>query len=101
MRIADPRFRGLGITAGRRAFIQYGTISRFQAVVNFRQFAFALRLNAKVLDAFARVLPQALAEAIEALWANKARSRAMGEAGRARVLGLGLSWDRVVETLCR
>ena len=45
--------------------------------------------------------PQALAEAIEALWANKARSRAMGEAGRARVLGLGLSWDRVVETLCR
>ena len=42
-----------------------------------------------------------LADAIEALWANKARSRAMGEAGRARVLGLGLSWDRVVETLCR
>ena len=45
--------------------------------------------------------PQALADAIEALWADKARSRAMGEAGRARVLGLGLSWDRVVEVLCR
>lgn len=45
--------------------------------------------------------PQALAEAIEALWANKARSAAMGQAGRARVLGLDLSWDRVVEVLCR
>jgi glycosyltransferase involved in cell wall biosynthesis len=44
--------------------------------------------------------PEALAEAIEQLWANKARGRAMGEAGRARVLGLNLSWDRVVETLC-
>ncbi|MDD2711771.1 MAG: glycosyltransferase [Simplicispira sp.] len=44
--------------------------------------------------------PQALAEAIEELWANKARSATMGQAGRARVQGLGLSWDRVVETLC-
>ena len=44
--------------------------------------------------------PEALAEAIEALWANKARSAAMGQAGRERVQSLGLSWDRVVETLC-
>lgn len=44
--------------------------------------------------------PEALAESIELLWANKARSRAMGEAGRTRVQGLNLSWDRVVETLC-
>ncbi len=44
--------------------------------------------------------PEALAEALEQLWARKARSRAMGEAGRARIEALGLSWDRVVETLC-
>ena len=43
--------------------------------------------------------PEALAAAIEALWANKARSKAMGEAGRARMDALGLSWDRVVEVL--
>ncbi|MBP8151104.1 MAG: glycosyltransferase family 4 protein [Xylophilus sp.] len=44
--------------------------------------------------------PQALAQAIEALWADKARSRALGQAGRARIEALDLSWDRVVETLC-
>lgn len=44
--------------------------------------------------------PEALADAIEALWANKARSRSLGEAGRARVLGMRLSWDSVVQTLC-
>lgn len=44
--------------------------------------------------------PQALAQALEALWANKARSQAMGQAGQARIAALGLSWDRVVETLC-
>lgn len=45
--------------------------------------------------------PEALAQAIEQLWADKARSRAMGAAGRERVLALGLSWDRVVQELCR
>lgn len=44
--------------------------------------------------------PAALAQAIDELWANRARSRAMGQAGRDRILGLNLSWDRVVETLC-
>lgn len=45
--------------------------------------------------------PEALAEAIERLWADKAAARAMGAAGRARVEALGLSWDRVVDVLCR
>lgn len=44
--------------------------------------------------------PEALAEALEALWADRARARAMGEAGRARLAALHLSWDTVVETLC-
>lgn len=43
--------------------------------------------------------PQALAEALEQLWADKAAARAMGEAGRARIGALGLSWDSVVEVL--
>lgn len=44
--------------------------------------------------------PQALAEALEALWANRIRSRAMGQAGRAHMEAMDLSWDRVVEVLC-
>ena len=44
--------------------------------------------------------PEALALALEQLWADKARARAMGQAGRERVQGLGLSWDSVVQVLC-
>lgn len=43
--------------------------------------------------------PQALAQALEQLWADKERSRAMGQAGRERIQAMDLSWDRVVETL--
>lgn len=44
--------------------------------------------------------PEALAFALEQLWADKVRARILGETGRERVLGLGLSWDSVVQALC-
>lgn len=44
--------------------------------------------------------PESLAQALEQLWADKARSRAMGQAGREHILAMDLTWDRVVETLC-
>ena len=43
---------------------------------------------------------QAVADAIDRLAAQPERARAMGEAGRERILALGLSWPRVVATLC-
>lgn len=43
--------------------------------------------------------PQSLAEAMDALWRDRARSRLQGKRGRARYDGLGLSWDHVVTTL--
>lgn len=43
--------------------------------------------------------PQALADALEDLWARPQRGAAMGQAGRQRVQALGLSWDRVTQTL--
>lgn len=45
--------------------------------------------------------PAALAEALEAAWADKARSAAMGQAGLEHIRRLDLSWDRVVQELCR
>jgi glycosyltransferase involved in cell wall biosynthesis len=43
--------------------------------------------------------PEALADAIDRLAANPGRARDTGQAGRDRILGMGLSWDRVVATL--
>ena len=44
--------------------------------------------------------PEALADAIDRLAAQPHRARAMGEAGRERILAMGLSWPRVVAALC-
>jgi glycosyltransferase involved in cell wall biosynthesis len=44
--------------------------------------------------------PAAVAAAIDGLAAKPARAQAMGAAGRERILALGLSWQRVVATLC-
>jgi glycosyltransferase involved in cell wall biosynthesis len=44
--------------------------------------------------------PAALADAIDRLAAQPDRARAMGAAGRERILALDLSWPRVVSTLC-
>lgn len=44
--------------------------------------------------------PEALADAIDRLATHPHRARAMGEAGRERILAMGLSWPRVVATLC-
>lgn len=43
--------------------------------------------------------PAALAEAYDALYADRARARHMGEAGDALVRGLQITWDHVVDTL--
>ncbi len=43
--------------------------------------------------------PQAVAEAIDRLHADKARARALGDAGRARYHALDISWQRVLTTL--
>ncbi len=42
---------------------------------------------------------EALADAMDTLWTNRARARVMGAAGRARYAALGLSWEHVVECL--
>ncbi len=44
--------------------------------------------------------PQALANALEALWNNKPKAARMGQAGRERVQALNLNWDSVVHQLC-
>lgn len=44
--------------------------------------------------------PAALAAAIDRLASNPQRARDMGQAGRQRISALGLSWQRVVDTLC-
>lgn len=43
--------------------------------------------------------PEALAEAIDRLAADRPAAAAMGRAGRERIDALGISWDRVVEAL--
>ena len=43
--------------------------------------------------------PRSIAEAIDRLAADRARSRAHGTGGRARVRELGINWDHVVEEL--
>ncbi|SRR5581483_5608531 len=44
--------------------------------------------------------PQSLAAALDELWRNRERSRAMGIAGRSRYDGLGISWANVIAALC-
>jgi len=44
--------------------------------------------------------PEALAAAIDRLAADPNRARDMGKAGRERIVAMGLSWERVVSTLC-
>ena len=43
--------------------------------------------------------PAAIADAIDTLWADRARARQMGEAGHARYQALDIRWDRVVARL--
>ena len=43
--------------------------------------------------------PRALAEAIDGLWADRARAARMGAAGLEAYRARGISWDRVVESL--
>lgn len=43
----------------------------------------------------------AMAEAMDELWSDRARARAMGQEGRAHYDELGLSWEHVVESLLR
>ena len=44
--------------------------------------------------------PEALAEAIDRLADHPERAREMGRAGRERIVGMDLSWPRVVAALC-
>lgn len=43
--------------------------------------------------------PEAVAEAVEAAWGNRARTREMGAAARARYEALGIGWPQVVARL--
>ena len=43
--------------------------------------------------------PEGLAEAMDLVWRDRARTREMGRAGRARYEGLGVSWDTVLSCL--
>jgi glycosyltransferase involved in cell wall biosynthesis len=43
--------------------------------------------------------PAAIADALDRLWGNRARSESMGHAGRARYDSLNISWDHVVNEL--
>jgi glycosyltransferase involved in cell wall biosynthesis len=43
--------------------------------------------------------PRAIAGALDSLYTDRARARAMGERGREKLKSLNLSWDHVVETL--
>jgi len=44
--------------------------------------------------------PQAIAEAMEAMYNNKAETQKMGIRGYEKVVGIELSWKRVVQKLC-
>ena len=43
--------------------------------------------------------PQAIAEALDSLYADRTRARTMGERGREKLRSMNLSWDHVVESL--
>jgi glycosyltransferase involved in cell wall biosynthesis len=47
----------------------------------------------------AQATPEALAEALDTLWADRDQAKAMGEAGRAHYESLGISWPMVVQRL--
>jgi glycosyltransferase involved in cell wall biosynthesis len=47
----------------------------------------------------AQPAPQSLADAMDALWADRRSADAMGEAGRARYADLHINWPHVVEKL--
>ena len=44
-------------------------------------------------------VPEPLARAMDAVWADRRCAAAMGEAGRARYADLKISWENVVERL--
>jgi glycosyltransferase involved in cell wall biosynthesis len=43
--------------------------------------------------------PRAIAEALDWLYADRARARAMGEHGQEKLRAMSLSWDHVVQSL--
>ena len=43
--------------------------------------------------------PQALADAMDAIWEQRATARAWGEAGRDCYHKLGIAWPKVIESL--
>jgi glycosyltransferase involved in cell wall biosynthesis len=43
--------------------------------------------------------PQSLAEAMDALWVDRRRAAAMGEAGLERYRDLKITWENVVDKL--
>lgn len=43
--------------------------------------------------------PKAIAESLDSLYSERARSRAMGQRGREKLQSLNLSWEKVVSTL--
>ena len=43
--------------------------------------------------------PRAIAAAVDALYSDRARARAMGERGLEKLTSMNLSWDHVVERL--
>jgi len=43
--------------------------------------------------------PQAIADCLDSLYADRARARAMGERGLAKLISMNISWDKVVEKL--
>ncbi len=43
--------------------------------------------------------PRALAEALDTLYADRARAQTMGERGREKLLAMNLSWQNVVEQI--
>jgi glycosyltransferase involved in cell wall biosynthesis len=43
--------------------------------------------------------PEAIATAMDRLYADRSMAQRMGEAGRQRIAELGISWDRVIEKL--
>lgn len=43
--------------------------------------------------------PKAVAESIDALWADRRRARRLGQSGREAILALDLKWEKVIEKL--
>ena len=43
--------------------------------------------------------PRAIAESLDSLYSNRARSKAMGQRGEEKLKSLNLSWKQVVQSL--